>query len=115
MTPTKKYLRQKTCAITQRGIEFTLTFQEWWDIWQQSGKWEERGRKKGQYVMSRYGDTGPYAVGNVFIQTHTDNSKEALVGKIGPNKGKPGTFKGKIHSEETRRKMSEAAKNRKKA
>ena len=60
-----------------RGIDFTLTFEQWWDIWQQSGKWNERGRKKDQYVMSRIGDTGPYELGNVFIQSNADNNRDA--------------------------------------
>lgn len=69
-----KYSCQKAKA-KHRGIEFTLTFEEWWDIWQQSGKWELRGHRKGQYVMSRYNDTGPYAVDNVFIQLSEDNHR----------------------------------------
>ena len=70
-----KYSCQKSKA-KHRGVEFTLTFEEWWDIWEQSGKWEQRGCRKGQYVMSRYNDTGPYAVGNVFIQSCEDNHKQ---------------------------------------
>jgi hypothetical protein len=104
MNPTTLYSKQKSNA-KSRSINFTLTFEEWWDIWQQSGKWEERGKKKGQYVMSRKGDTGPYAIGNVFIQTCNQNCREA-------NKGKPGTFKGRILSEEHRRKLSEVKKGK---
>ena len=70
-----KYNCQKSKA-KQRGIEFTLTFEEWWDTWEQSGKWEQRGCRKGQYVMSRYNDTGPYAIGNVFIQSCEDNHRQ---------------------------------------
>jgi hypothetical protein len=123
MTPTIIYSKQKSNAIRQRNIEFTLTFQEWWDIWQQSGKWEHRGNKKGQYVMSRKGDVGPYAIGNVFIQSMADNCREAHKGrvfsdehrqKIGQaNRGKPGPNKGIPRSEETRRKISETKQKRK--
>ena len=74
-TDRNKYSCQKSKA-KHRGIEFTLTFDEWWDIWQQSGKYEQRGFRKGQYVMSRYNDTGPYAVGNVFIQSCEDNHRQ---------------------------------------
>ena len=38
----------------KRGISFLLTFDEWWKIWQDSGHWEERGTKGGQYVMARF-------------------------------------------------------------
>ena len=75
-----KYASQKGKA-KHRGIEFNLTYEEWWDIWQKSGKWAQRGARKGCYVMSRYNDTGAYEVGNVFIQTHEENRREAMLGK----------------------------------
>lgn len=60
------------------GVEtdWQLTFDQWLDIWMQSGKLEERGRAAKQYCMSRRGDEGPYAVDNVFIQTVSDNCRE---------------------------------------
>ena len=75
-----KYACHKSKA-KQRKIDFNLTFEEWWGIWQQSGKWNERGCRKGQYVMSRYNDAGAYEVGNVFIQTQEENRREAMLGK----------------------------------
>lgn len=59
---------------SHRGIKFELTFWQWWTIWQDSGRWAERG-KQG-YVMCRKGDLGPYAVGNVFIALGTENSSD---------------------------------------
>ena len=73
-----KYSCQKSKA-KQRGIDFQLTFEEWWNIWQQSGKWEQRGFRKGQYVMSRKNDIGPYAIENVFIQSCEDNHKQVIL------------------------------------
>ena len=64
----------------KRGISFTLTFEEWWNIWQKSGHWDKRGRNIGQYCMSRYGDIGPYDVGNVFIQLTSKNTSDAQNG-----------------------------------
>lgn len=58
------------------GKEFLLTFEEWLKIWVDSGHYHERGHYKGQYVMARYGDKGPYAVGNVKIITFEENSRE---------------------------------------
>ena len=72
----QKYLVQRWDAINRRGIEFNLTFEQWWDIWQQSGKYEERGRLGHQYVMARFNDTGPYQIGNVKIITHDQNLNE---------------------------------------
>lgn len=70
----KKYRRQKYSA-KYRGIPFELTFDEWMKIWTGSGHWHERGRGKG-YVMARFGDKGPYAIGNVKIITNAENRRE---------------------------------------
>jgi hypothetical protein len=84
MDPLKnKYWTQKACA-KRRGISFLLSYNDWWDIWQQSGKWNERGCKKGQYVMSRHNDMGSYEVGNIFIQQHGINIAEAQTGRHVP-------------------------------
>jgi hypothetical protein len=68
----KKYSAHKGSA-KQRGIPFLLTFEQWWQIWQESGHWEERGR----YQMTRPKDEGPYAVGNVKIATGAQNWEES--------------------------------------
>lgn len=107
----KKFTDQKSKA-KHRGIDFNLTFEEWWSIWEQSGKWNERGIRKGQYVMSRIADQGGYTLDNVMIQTvgdnnreafrthrlppmlgkkHTDETKQKMKGRTSPNKGKPMT------------------------
>jgi hypothetical protein len=99
----EKFWSQRTKA-KHRGIEFNLTFEEWWDIWQKSGKWEERGCRKGQYVMSRKNDIGPYEVENVFIQTCTQNCLERPNGP-GWNKGLPSPRKGIKWSPEQIEKM----------
>ena len=92
-----RYRQQKDNA-RRRKIYFLLSFEEWKDIWEQSGHWEERGRGIEQYCMSRIGDIGPYEVGNVFIQLRTDNSNDAT-------KGKPSTNKNRKVSEETKEKQ----------
>ena len=71
-TPRGKYSLHKHNA-RMRGVEFTLTFDEWWSIWQKSGQWKRRGNRSGHYVMCRIMDEGPYAVGNVFIGTFNLN------------------------------------------
>jgi hypothetical protein len=60
----------------KRGIPFRLSFPEWNRVWEASGHYAQRGKRLGQYVMSRKGDAGPYALGNVVIKTVTDNIKE---------------------------------------
>lgn len=78
-----------------RGILFHLTFEEWCNIWEQSGHWDERGRGTGKYCMSRYGDIGAYEIGNVFIQLNKDNSSQAMTGKPAWNIGVPSARKGR--------------------
>jgi hypothetical protein len=72
----RKYLSHKSGAAS-RGIPFLFTFEQWWEIWQHSGHWHERGHGKDKYCMARPGDIGPYAVGNVKIVTNSENFSEA--------------------------------------
>lgn len=75
-TPRGKYTKHKKNA-KRRGIPFVLTFDEWWAIWRRSKRWNQRGNATGdQYVMSRHGDEGPYAAGNVSIVKHAENAAE---------------------------------------
>lgn len=108
--PYKQKFRMHKHNAAARGVEFKLTLDEWKQIWISSGFWEQRGPRRGQYCMSRYGDTGPYEVGNVFIQLTTQNTSDAQKGKIviiseehkaklrvsmlGKNKGRPSKFLG---------------------
>lgn len=78
-----KYACHKSKA-KERGIPFELTFEEWWNIWQQSGKWELRGPGLHQYVMSRINDKGGYQVNNVIIQLASQNKREGNLGRIIP-------------------------------
>ena len=58
-------------------IEMRLTFEQWLDIWLSSGKWEQRGRGTGKYVMSRVDDLGHYELGNVKVSLNADNIRES--------------------------------------
>jgi hypothetical protein len=62
-----------------RNIPFLLTFDEWLKEWEDSGHLHERGCRKGQYCMARFGDQGPYAIGNVKIILHTQNIAERVI------------------------------------
>lgn len=78
-TPMDRFNQQRWRA-NNRGIAWLLSFDEWWQIWQQSGNWHLRGLGCGRYVMSRHGDVGPYAAGNVSIKLFTDNIREIYAG-----------------------------------
>jgi len=90
---TRAFGSQRSNA-AHRGIGWELTLWQWWTIWQQSGKWDQRGRGQG-YVMCRHGDTGPYALGNVFIALAAENTSNSKVKKsdlpMGVCAGKGGT------------------------
>lgn len=84
-----------------RGIAFLLTFEQWLLVWVESKQIYNRGPKLGQYVMARFGDKGPYALGNVKIITAAENHREANIGVPRPK------------SPEHRRKHSEAMRGKK--
>jgi hypothetical protein len=73
------YLRYRQCLfkckdrVDRHGnpIRMLLTFDEWWTIWEDSGRWPERGTKLGQYFMMRKDYLGSYELGNVSIAAHT--------------------------------------------
>lgn len=100
------------CGAATRKVEFLLTFDEWLKIWIDSGQIDNRGTKRGKYVMARFGDQGPYAVGNVKIILHTENIREAHKGKVVSQKTKEKWAKSyegtlpHIHTAEQKVKMS---------
>lgn len=63
-----KYRQQKNNAIA-RSVGWAITFPQWMALWLESGHWDDRGCTRDAYVMARKGDTGPYAIGNVYITT----------------------------------------------
>ena len=71
----KRFKEQKSAA-KQRGIEWRLEYWEWLQIWIDSDHLEERGIRKGQWVMSRPGDVGPYSADNVRIVLRETNTAE---------------------------------------
>lgn len=70
------YNSQKHAA-RHRSIGWLLSFDEWWSLWESSGKWPMRGRGKGKYVMARRGDVGPYSTDNVYFTTLEGNLAES--------------------------------------
>ena len=99
----KKYWAHYSSAKT-RNIAFELTYDQWIAIWLNSGHWHNRGNKRNQYCMSRYGDTGPYSQSNVFIQLAVDNTREGIVSRKSNGHYKVSTA--------TRVKMSQAKKGK---
>lgn len=55
-----------------------LSFADWWALWEESGKWAEHGRGFG-YQMIRYGGSGLYKLGNVFITTGDERARHSYL------------------------------------
>lgn len=118
----KARYKQQECQARNRKIEWLFTFETWWKMWEESGHWNERGRKIGQYCMARKGDIGPYSPDNVDIVVVSKNTSDARKGKPGPWAGKkmpPEAIEkmrqaklGHKQSDETRKKKSEANQGR---
>jgi DNA-binding CsgD family transcriptional regulator len=79
-SPAKAYTMQRKSA-AERGIGWGFDLPSWWAVWQQSGRWGQRGRGKSGYCMSRIGDDGAYKPGNVQIITISKNSSESYITK----------------------------------
>ena len=62
-------------------MEWDITFPEWLEVWESSGKLEARGRGNDLYVMARMGDVGPYSPSNVYIATGFENRQDYLMNK----------------------------------
>lgn len=79
-------------------IQVTMTFEEWLQVWTESGKLNLRGNGRGKFCMARKGDLGDYAVGNVEIKACEENSREGKLGRPGL-KGRVSPTKGMAQSE----------------
>lgn len=72
-TPKGKFRQHKQNA-ARRGVPFFLSFDEWLAVWLESGHYDQRGNQTAHgFVMARFGDSGPYAKGNVEIIPHAAN------------------------------------------
>ncbi len=89
----KNYYSHKRKNARDRNIDFLLTIEEAWSLWQPY--WEESCKAKTcgyrKYCLSRHGDTGPYSLSNCTIKTHGENSRERWVTNRNskPGKGNP--------------------------
>ncbi|NDP63517.1 hypothetical protein [Polaromonas sp.] len=64
------------------AIRLTMFFEEWLNVWIDSGKIALRGSGRGKFCMSRKNDLGDYAIGNVEIKSCEENSREAKQGRM---------------------------------
>ena len=69
----RRFLQHRQRAKRQ-GIGFHMDFPQWVQAWGE--KLTERGSRRGQFVMCRNGDAGPYKADNVTIRTTQSNIDE---------------------------------------
>lgn len=60
----------------RRGVGFTISFEEWRAWWLVDDRWSNRGLKRGQFVMARKGDAGPYDLSNIYLATSEQNQAD---------------------------------------
>src|SRR5262245_14806950 len=70
-----KYVYKRWAASARRrGIVVELTFEQFMEAW--GDHWKHR--EVNDLVLARRGDTGPYAVGNIYITTRGQNVRDAF-------------------------------------
>lgn len=70
--------RSQRSNARKRGIKWDFKLWDWWRVWVESGKWNQRGRGDG-YVMARIKDSGPYSRENVYITSASQNIRDGYV------------------------------------
>lgn len=75
-SPKGKYSLHKYRAARQ-NIPWEFTFETWWKMWEDSGKYNFRGSGKDMYCMCRYKDEGAYSPSNVYIAKTEENKRDA--------------------------------------
>jgi hypothetical protein len=73
----KKYLiwLQQRNQAQWREEGWTISFEEWLAMWTESGQWDNRGRERGCYCMSRRDWSLPWTVENAHIVTREQHSR----------------------------------------
>lgn len=76
-TPIARFIQHRS-NVLRDAIPWKLTLWQWWTIWSQSGHYQQRGRGKTAYCMTRKNDNGIYEVENVQITTISENLKQGF-------------------------------------
>lgn len=71
------YRQQKTNA-ERRGIAWTIKFSDWFLLWEESGKWPERGLGFDKYVLTRKDLRKGFEPENIVIAPHSASSRKGI-------------------------------------
>lgn len=79
-TLTKTNYRAQRHQALKRDIEWNFTYESWCEWWMQEDRWANRGNRRGDIMMCRIKDVGPYDPSNVYAgttaQNHADYTSE---------------------------------------
>jgi len=82
------WLRKKAQA-TYRGEDWTLSIDEWFKIWDESGQWDNRGRHRHSSAMFMIDPEKGWHVWNVAIFDRTVKLGEIARGRTNNKGGRP--------------------------
>jgi hypothetical protein len=71
----RTFIQQKNQA-QWRGEGWAITFEAWKQLWDESGQWENRGRARSCYCMTRRDHLMPWTPDNVVIITREQHSRQ---------------------------------------
>ncbi len=73
----KARFRDQRKAAAKRGIAFNLTYEQWynWYLSQGVDKNIRQGKDGNCWCMCRFNDSGPYELGNIYLDTNSNNVK----------------------------------------
>jgi len=71
----KARYRDQRKAAAKRGIPFNLTFEEWYNWYLSHGVDKNIPQKmnRNAWCMCRKNDEGPYELGNIYLDTNSNN------------------------------------------
>lgn len=74
----REAFRSQRCNAQRRGIQWTLSLVDWWEIWQASGKYKQRGKLHDQYVLTRHDFDRGFVPDNVCVTTFSKAAQAAI-------------------------------------
>lgn len=70
----RTWIQQKNQA-QWREEGWTISYEDWKRLWDESGQWDNRGRARSCYCMTRRDITEPWSVDNVMIITREEHAR----------------------------------------
>lgn len=74
-TPIARFIQHRN-NVAKKNISWSLSLWDWWSIWNESGKYHDRGRTKDSYCMVLKKNADSYEVSSVEIIKVADNLKK---------------------------------------